>query len=307
MKVNIKHDITPSDYEVGVVVCRVQVHEFHEAHKAIFDMVATNHKKVIVFLGVAITDGTRPNPMDFATREAMVKASYPSFIVLPIIDQRDDVFWSKKLDEAITQPFGYKKVLLYGGRDSFKDHYKGKHPVVEIETDVFYSGTEVRLAVSKEILASSEFRAGVIHSVYAKIQSVLPTVDVVVIKGDSILLARKPNENKFRFIGGFVDVDDVSYEAAAKRELGEEAGLIQVSKMRYITSMNVDDWRVRGTGNSIMTSLFACDYVFGGPKANDDVEEVKWFSIDMLKNSDDLSKVIMEEHVELMNSFLKTL
>jgi bifunctional NMN adenylyltransferase/nudix hydrolase len=63
----------------------------------------------------------------------MIKTSFPDVLVAPLADMPTDQAWSQQLDSlvALTCPIG--KVVLYGGRDSFIPHYKGKHPTYEIE------------------------------------------------------------------------------------------------------------------------------------------------------------------------------
>src|ERR1035437_5631205 len=88
----------PLDFEVGVIIARFQVHKLHEAHIQLIDFVCENHKKVILFLGVPVVGNTKSNPLDFATRKAMVQSMYPNLIILPLRDQRSNDKWSQILD-----------------------------------------------------------------------------------------------------------------------------------------------------------------------------------------------------------------
>ena len=45
----VKRKIDPSEFEIGVIVARFQVHKLHEAHIRLIDKVCENHKKVIIF------------------------------------------------------------------------------------------------------------------------------------------------------------------------------------------------------------------------------------------------------------------
>lgn len=53
-----------------------------------------------------------------------------------------------------------------------------------------------------------------------------PLISHVFNNEGKLLLARKPNETKLRFIGGFVDPSDISYEKAAVREFMEETTVV---------------------------------------------------------------------------------
>lgn len=84
----IKGSINPSDYSCGVLIGRFQVHTLHEGHRAIIDQVCANHKKVIIFLGVPVISNTKSNPLDFATRKAMIQQLYPNVVILPQKDRK---------------------------------------------------------------------------------------------------------------------------------------------------------------------------------------------------------------------------
>jgi bifunctional NMN adenylyltransferase/nudix hydrolase len=125
------------------------------------------------------------------------------------------------------------------------------------------------------------------------------TVDVAIINNDKneILLVKKPNENKYRFCGGFSDPNSESLEQDARREVKEETG-VEIGEPKYIGSTLISDWRYnRGCEQDrIKTALFVADYVYGNPQGADDVEAAKWFKLNTLKKSD-----IMEEHGVLLD------
>ncbi len=291
----IKPSVNPLEYQLGVIIARFQVNELHKSHIELIDKVCENHKKVIVFLGIPIIDNTRKNPLDYASREAMLKEKYPNIVVLPLKDMRDDDDWSRSIDKMIPMPFGELSALLYGSRDSFIPSYKGKYKTVELITDTFYSGTDVRSRVSKEILASKDFRAGVIHANFARRAITYPTVDVVAVNDNGqILLCKKPNESLFRFIGGFVDRTDKGYEYAAKREFSEETGGCEIDDLKYVASAQIKDWRYEGEQDGITTTLFVGKFIFGNIQPSDDIETLNWVYPDKI-NADS----IMPEHREL--------
>lgn len=297
---DIKKHIDPSEYEIGVIIARFQVHKLHDAHVELINRVCEHHKKVIIFLGVSVVSNTKTNPLDFATRKAMIQEMYPNVVILPQKDQRSNERWSQVLDAEIRVPFGERSALLYGGRDSFIPYYSGKYPVAELTTDVYYSGTEVRKEVSREILNSADFRAGVIHSTFAQRPITYPTVDVVADneKGQ-ILLCKKPNEKNYRFIGGFVDRDDMNWENAARREFKEETGGCEIESLKYVASGQIKDWRYTKTEHGIMTTLYLGRFVYGRIEPSDDIASLHWVYPKDITIMD-----IMPEHQELYRSLI---
>jgi bifunctional NMN adenylyltransferase/nudix hydrolase len=129
--------------------------------------------------------------------------------------------------------------------------------------------------------------------------TVFATVDVVIRKGEKLLLGRKAHQSKFRFVGGFADPDfDNSYEDAAKREAKEETG-IEVHAVKYLGSTRIDDPRYRGTPDCIITHLFEAIKWSGEPVASDDIAELKWFDIMNLTQEN-----FVDEHHVLWNLYL---
>lgn len=301
----IKDDIDISKYEIGVIIGRFQLHQLHKAHCDVIESVLSNHKKVILFLGVTKVIGSSSNPLDFASRKAMIQEKYPEIVVLSLPDTRSDEIWSRNLDSRIREVFQIGNVLLYGSRDSFIPHYKGQFDTAELEQEIYVSGTEVRKQVSEEIKSSKEWRAGVIYGSYNRYSTSYQTVDVAVFNEEEnqILLAKKPGEDKYRFIGGFVDVKDTSLEHTAKREFMEEAGA-EISITGYIGSFRVDDWRYRSERDKIMTTLFKAKYLFGHLEPSDDVEQLRWFDLKDLKEIGGIQKLIVEEHQSMMSILL---
>ena len=304
--VAIKHPIDPTDYEVGVIIGRFQTNRLHEGHMKLISHVLSNHKKTVILLGVSRVPNTKKNPLDFATRRAMVQRHFPSVVILPVKDNRSDEKWSQEVDAMITTSWGEKKAVIYGSRDSFIPYYSGKFPVIELEASGDHNATNLREEVAKETLDSEDFRAGVIYSVYSRFPTTYPTVDVCAFnKNGEILMAKKPNENKWRFVGGFVDRTDKSYEDAAKREFREETGNgASVGNFKYITSQKIDDWRYKNTESGIMTTLFLCEYFHGIVQASDDITEVKWIPIREFSNYDGVRTKVIYEHRELMQTLV---
>jgi len=266
----------------------------------LIDHALANHDRVIIFLGS--TPGisvTRRNPLDYFTRELMIREAYPQVTVLPLVDQPTDFQWSVLLDCKIRE-VTEKSVLLYGSRDSFVPHYKGSYPVVELEPSHNMSGTEARSAASKKVRTDSGFRKGVTYAAFNRHPVSYQTVDIACMRGPEILLGQKANDplGQWRFPGGFVDpTKDATLEDAAAREFREECGATEVQNWRYIKSFRVADWRYRNEVDQIMTALFRCDYVFGGAVAGDDLAEVRWFDLRTLDES-----VIVPQHRPLLDA-----
>jgi len=275
---NIKENKTKID--CGVVVGRFQVNELHEAHIDLINSVTQKHDRVLVFLGNSIIRNTTSNPLDYRARRAMIADKFPNVEIHYINDNPSDLAWSKNLDKLISeQLMPLQTVTLYGSRDSFLKGYSGKYNTCELEATTFISGTEVRRRVSNNYPATSDYRAGMIAATAYRYPTAFQCVDIAVVNDkQEVLLARKPDEKKWRFIGGFSDPRTHSLEEDAKREVQEEAG-IEVEIISYLGSTLIDDWRYRGEQDKIKTALFLAKYIFGKPEGADDIAEVKWVPI----------------------------
>lgn len=125
--------------------------------------------------------------------------------------------------------------------------------------------------------------------------TVFATVDVVIIRDGKLLLGRKANQEKFRFLGGFADPAlDNSYEDAAIREAKEESAL-DISSVKYLGSARIDDPRYRGTPDAIITHLFLAEEWSGIEKASDDIAELKWFELSSVNEN-----IFVPEHAVLL-------
>lgn len=284
--------------EIGVVIGRFQVHDLHEAHLDLIKTVLSKHENVIIFLGCSVSAPEQKNALPFRARELMMHSIFGSSVsVFPVIDKEFDEQWSKQVDDKIAEIYPGKKAILYGSRDSFRPHYKGKHQTVELESKTMISGTEIRKDVSDRYLGSSDFRAGIIFALYNQYTKVYPTVDVAIYNklDDMFLFGRKPNQTKMRFIGGFVDAKDRSYEAAGVREVREETSCT-VDGLEYITSIQVDDWRYRKVDDKITTTFYLGYYIQGPVAPADDISELYW-----KKLNDVTDEMFTPEHLPLLH------
>lgn len=267
---------------VGVVVGRFQVPDLHAGHFQILNE-ANKHHKLFIMIGIHRSLAIPTNPLDYPTRELMLKQHFPNAAVEGILDEPTDEVWSANLDATIRKYYPVDQVTLYAGRDGFINHYKGKFKVVEVEQVSNDSGTDLRNTVGRTVKNSVDFRSGVIYSTYNQYPRVYPTVDILVTKQEFVLLAQKPNDERWRLPGGFIDTRDKSGEDAAKRELQEETGLIVESPLSYLGSFQVPDWRSTEF-SKIVTFLYHAKDPIGNPKASDDLSLVQWHRLDSLKN-----------------------
>jgi bifunctional NMN adenylyltransferase/nudix hydrolase len=295
-------------YTTGVIIGRFQCAELHEAHKELISTVLANHPKVIIFLGLSQVRGSIHDPLDFQPRKQMVLEAYPhdkypNLTIGYIKDNRSDEAWSANLDNLISDLLSPNDtVVLYGGRDSFLTHYKGRFDTKELQASRYVSGTELRQKISQAPQSNPQFRAGAIWASYQRFPTVYSTVDVAVFdpKNRRILLARKPLETGYRFVGGFSSPNDESFEVAAIRELTEETGIsVGLEGLRYVGSKKVNDWRYASNpSEKIITHLYVGIYSFGCPQAADDIAEVRWLDFDTF-DPKGINYNIVEEHLPL--------
>jgi bifunctional NMN adenylyltransferase/nudix hydrolase len=295
---------------VGVIVGRFQASELTPGHKELFNSVIARHEKTICVVGLSPVKATKNNPLDFEARRKMILESFPEITIVYQKDAVSNEAWSKTLDENISiQTPPNAKVTLYGSRDSFIQYYSGRHKTKELVQRSFVSGTADRVKNSYNVSNSKEFRRGAIWATQNQYDACFPTVDIAIIDRakNRMLLGRKANQTKFRFVGGFVDPSmDGSksnyLERNAKREVSEETHL-ETSALTYVGSFQVDDWRYKREANKIITTLFKTDYVFGAPQPDDDICELRFF--DLTKEEKLFSKIV-DEHIPLLNAFLKS-
>jgi bifunctional NMN adenylyltransferase/nudix hydrolase len=301
---------TPSAV-VGVLIGRFQTPELHSGHRELIDAIVAKHQKVVILLGNSVTKVTRNNPLDFYSRKLMINSIYPNIVVLPVKDMGNDEVWSKGVDSQIRSAFDIESVVLYGSRDGFVPYYKGKFPVIELEaTHPNISGTEIRKLISEQVRDSYEFRAGLIYAAYNKFPIVYPTVDAVLYNektGEVLLGKKKTDGNLWRFPGGFVDPNDNSKEESVARELQEEVGFIaELSTIKYVGSIRVEDYRYSKEVDKIMTTIFHIPFTWGMVKGADDLDEVKWFKLDEIIKNEGFQ--LVKEHkpfVTLLQTYFK--
>lgn len=304
-----KEEVVEEKSGIGVIVARFQVPSLTIGHKELIQTVIDRHDQTIIVLGLSHIKATKNNPLDYETRRRMIQEEFGDEI--KILYQKDNKYndvWSSELDKLIYSnvPPG-AKITLYGSRDSFISHYQGKIKTKELIPNTIINGTKQREKVALSIPNSLDYRKGVIWATQNQYDVAYPAVDIAIYnrKTDLLLLGKKDFEKEYRFIGGFCDPKKVNQEgfleANAKRELFEEVGQIEVTKPKYITSFFVDDWRYRGETSKIFTSLFIVEYLFGQPIPNDDISELKWFSVEHLEKD---NSIVVNEHKMLLEATL---
>ena len=282
---------------VGVIVGRFQVDELHEGHKDLIDFVRSQHDRIVIFLGLSPIKCSVNNPLDFEARKQMILNEYPDITVLYIKDTSSDYVWSDKLDEMIVDITGPNQgVVLYGSRDSFIKHYFGQYETIEYKQKVYISGTEIRKKISSKVKASADFRKGVIWATENQWPKAIPTVDAALLDKDKkhILLGRKKDEDKYRFIGGFVSPGDI-WEETIIREVKEETNT-DMRELSYIGSFFIDCWRFKSEVDKLTTTFFLGTFD-GKPKPGDDIYELRLFEIaDFIR---DYNEILVPEHTVL--------
>lgn len=290
---------TPSG--TGILVGRFQFYEINDALRALIVSIAARHERLVIFLGSNPAPSDL-NPLEWPLRQEMLLEAFEDELeIQELPDVPDDRNWSQELDRRIMELRPTLPVTIYGTMDGFVERYSGRYDTEPLPIDP----EDMPYALNVEgIRHLGSFRAGIMYATLRRFPTVYPTVDIAVFSADyeQLLLARKEHEIRFRFPGGFTDPADESYEMAALRELAEECGELEVDELTYIGSCSVDDWRYRGSLDSIITHLYTCVLVSGNPAPNDDIVELRWFDVQKLK-----TEMLTPEHRPLLDLLLEFL
>ncbi|MCA0238580.1 MAG: NUDIX domain-containing protein [Bacteroidetes bacterium] len=280
----------PKKSGTGIIIGRFQVFELNKVHTRLISSVLQKHAKVVLFLGSNPAPGLH-NPLDYELRRLLFEEKYNDKIrIEEMPDLPDDRIWSQELDRRILEVRPEGNVTLYGTQDNFIDRYSGNYATVALEANEDDFPEEPELSAIGNL---KDFLAGMIYANIRRFPTVYPTVDIAVFRREytQVLLARKSNETRYRFPGGFTDPGDPSYEDAVLRELGEECGEFTIDELTYLGSTKIDDWRYYDAFDSIMTHLYACTLIEGKPSPSDDIAEVQWFDVERLTED-----VFVSEH-----------
>jgi bifunctional NMN adenylyltransferase/nudix hydrolase len=299
--------MTNNSSTLGVIIGRFQVSDLHSGHVDSLSAVGEAHARVLVLIGVRDSPRSDVNPLPYQARRQNLIANYPEYEYAPIADHQSDAEWVKSVDRIIDIHKDHLGVKLYGSRFSCLNTYKthgGKYPTVMLDAEEpELSGSESRRVDSAEVIDSLDFRKGIIWAENNKYPACYHTVDVAVmryvedVENPEVLLCRKPGVEKFQFIGGYINSDETSAQAAV-RELQEETGLHIWGSCRLIGEYFIDDWRVADSDKIKQKTFFykgnVIDLTTMGPR--DDIEELKWFRVS------DILKCIIPTHYPLAES-----
>ena len=274
--------------DVAIIVGRYQTYQLHAEQIRMIDEVIKRHSRTMIVLGNSLMRGTIANPLDFRARKTMIQEKFPKLDILYINDiPKDNALWSNNLDKLIKENiYSNQTVAIYGSKDTFIAKYDGKFATFEFEASSFVSADELRRQAVSNYTPNEQYRAGIVAAQSNRFPTAYQTVDIAIVDDKGrLLLGRKPNETKWRFIGGFSDPASVCLEADARREAYEETG-VEVDGITYLGSMKINDSRYLFEVDCIKTAFFVGKYVFGRPQGNDDIAEVRWFDIKNLNKND---------------------
>lgn len=292
--------------DLAVIIGRFQVPELSEQHIEIFETLFKNHDGVMAVVCLSSVQTTKNNPLDYASRQQMLKEAFPNLVIRYIKDIRDDLTWGHNLEAIVSSVADgkYEDVTLYGSKHNFIDHYISReYDTKEIDQIIFTNPDNMLKSISTRKDKGKDFREGCFFAAHNQYDNPITTVDVAIIRKteDSyqLLLGRKEHETEYRFIGGFTECDSESFEDDAVREVKEECGDIEISEPQYIGSYKIDDWRYRNETRSIKTLFYMCRFISGNPIPSDDIFELKWF--DILEITMD---TLVQEHRKMFDTLL---
>lgn len=244
--------------------------------------------KLVLVVDTPAVVASKNSPFEYKTIEWMARCAFDGAFkeIKQVKECNDNEKWCNDLDALLPEDsiiYEFDDILL--SQHEYEKY--GKLQTVILNTGLAKHEAELRAEDDSET-QTLDFRRGMMHSASIQYDCVFPTVDCVIFSDDTlskIYLAKKPNEKKWRFIGGFSDPNDTSYSCAARREAKEETGLDCIC-FDWIGSAKIDDWRYRNERNKIITNIFAMKVVGGEPKAQDDIKEIKLVDINEITIDD---------------------
>lgn len=290
---------------LGVTVARFQVATLHEGHRHLIETMRRENDESLLLIGDRIKLPGARNPLPYQLRKRMLQETFPDLPVDRLWDTPSDTVWSQQLDALVRTQYPEHRVTLYCSRDGFVDHYSGDFPVRVIDEHPAESGTEQRARIYAEATTGEstnvDFRRGYIAASVTRFPIVFSTVDVAIVSSDHTMVLlgqRASDKGQWRFPGGFMDPTDENRRAAAKREVREECGDIEIEITDHLGDFRVHDFRYRDEADEVQTDLFLATYVFGAPRAGDDLDALAWFPIE------ELSERLIDNHQTLGQAVL---
>ena len=273
---------------LGVIVGRFQTPDITPGHEFLFEEVYKRHDNIVVFIGCKPPNyqPDEKNPLDFFSRKAMIQGSKPNVSVLSITDNREDIEWSLELDKRIDEVRGTFDVILYGSRDSFISHYKGRFETYELESNIIYSATSVREKIIQSAKESEDFRAGVIYGLSNKLVCGLHHSYGLIVqkdkKGYKVLLGKKRGEKEYTLFGGIYNPEtDKSYSDTVKRNIREQLGKnFEIGSTKFLFDSQLNHWAYSSSNEKIHGNFFICEVAWGYPTPNSEFELVEWVPIE---------------------------
>lgn len=148
--------------KVGVVIGRFQVPSLHPGHLHLLSSVLDVSDRLLVIIGLKIGFDER-NCLPFDVVMDMIAQAFPEAEFGSVFDDPSDEVWSEDVDRMISlSSYPDEEMTLYGSRDCFKEHYRGKYPVEFIPELLGHSGTDVRERI--DYTFSLDFRKGIFYA-----------------------------------------------------------------------------------------------------------------------------------------------
>ena len=304
---------------IGVLYAPFQFASLCEPHTTTLTGMFSSHQHVVIALPVRRVTPTKNAPLDYATREAMIRQYFGTITryvhVVPVPDRKYPKDKVAALETAVKSLFSsFSSARLYADH-SFVKLYKENGGMWPAKEGIAFEMAEAiarKTIMSAGARSDTAFRQGAIHGMLSQFPISWPTVDMAIRWWSNgkvfYLFGKKPGENGWRFPGGFKDRQDPNFETAVLREAGEEVLKPGVDPNKvfdtpqYICSRNVNDWRYAGESDGITTMFFQVNYNGFGEeiKAGDDLKDAKWFQLSELKPQD-----IEGEHIYLYQDLCK--
>lgn len=277
--------------KTGIIIGRFQVANLESSQKAMLEWLIQHHDKAVLILGESPVPVSPYHPLDFRLRREMIREVFPQLPVFKIPDTPLDSNWSQDLDGLVRQIAPGEEVILYGDPEHFINRYKGAFPAQPILPETNHGESDL----PELNPGTADYREGIIYACRKRYPTVYATVDIALLDQAEkrVLLGRKALEKRWRFIGGFSDPGDDSFEAAARRELFEETD-VQLDKLICLGSSKINDWRYRLGPDKVISTFFAGHHTDQPIQPKDDIAELQWFDIQNLSPAE-----LVPEHLVL--------